>query len=600
MAQTIIVNGVDRSGSIDRKKVVWAQSAYLCEIGAGKLVIDDHVGNIVVPAYKDVTVDQDDCATPRIQTGFTHLKKTSRLKDKPVGIGRSIEIALLDGNELLRRLVIRKVGSETGNRPAESVGDRVEWILASPFLAGLVSDFGAVTYPDVGLSKAKFRGRYPGDVLQGAAKAVNFNPYVRWNAAEGGWELVFRDDNTSTADTCTLSLSNAEGEPNGTTVLPLLPDPEPVLAEDPEDIYSGAYAAHAKRGGIYEIRAATATAYAERDGIIEDADTDDDAITVRDARLFLHQSKDPEHSLPVGVKLTAAQVGLIQAGMRISTHMEHLGPEGWSPARYARILRTKVTQPLGTDEVYHMAMDLSPQEDGPPTATLVQQADGRGAGGGLTLSLPNPVTVGNLLVFACADRGIADPVSPNTSVAKPRWGAGAWTKVPNTTITTDPVAFNDGVAIWVKEADSTESTGFIAQSNSNCAIFEIAVPDAAATIAAITAISETGQTDALTMDIGSLGSPAAGTVAILVLLWNDQVTVYPAGQTMPGVTATGWTIDRYDSAYEGGWITENTPFAVIAHAAGDGSALSAEVTKTALSHFGTAGWCGAAILIEPQ
>jgi len=602
MAETITVNAVDRSGVIPRKDVEWAESAYLGEVGEGHLLIQDDAGTIDVPGHKAVSVDQSSSTPARIFTGFTGRKGLKRGETYSTGAGREVSITVQDLNVLLNRIIIRRATGQTlaagGKRPAETISARLIWLLASDSMTGLVTDRGAVTYPTtVGMDAADYRGQYPGDVLGACAKAVRFNYYVRYHAS--GPELVFRDDNASTSDTSTVTITN-DGTANSTSSFAPIMDAE--LTTDPEHVYSGAYGTYAK-GAEYVARAATATAFASRDGVTEDSGSQTAATATRDATTFLWESHTEEQLLTLTIRMRAAYVGLVQAGQRISVKMTHLLTEGWSPAIYARILRKRVTQPLNTDNDYDVALDLSPQESGPPTATILQSAFDRSADGGKTIVLPNPVTVGSLLVFASSARLTSTPGAPNTAPSLARFGAGAWAKVPNNTANTYSTV--GGVAIWVKAADSTESSGYVGTAGANMGIWEISVPNAASTIAALTSVYKTQQAESLTMTIGSLGSPATGTVGILILAWEDEVSgpTY-VNQALPGLTSGVWTVERYDSAYEGPWIKENSPYTVIADTAGTGVALSASITKAFLASPFVAGafsgnWCGAAILITP-
>jgi hypothetical protein len=363
MAETITVNAVDRSGVIQRKNVEWAESAYLGEAAEGRFQIDDAAGTISIPGHKAITVVQSSSTPARIFTGYVGRKGIRRGETYTVGASREIEVATRDLNDLLRRHIIQGDGQAGGNRPAETISARLTWLLASGFLDA--EDFGAVTYSTVDVDKQDCRGLYPGDALAAMAKAVRFNYYLRYNAGEDAVELVFRDDNASSADTCTLSISNVESDHSATCFPPFQ---EAELSQDPEHVYSGAYGTHAQ-GQVYETLPATATAFAERDGTIEDSGTRTDATMIRDAQTFLYESRDEEQLLPVTLRLRAAQVGLIQAGMRISTRMQHATPEGWEPARFARILRKRITQPLNTDNDYNVAVDLSPQETALAPAT---------------------------------------------------------------------------------------------------------------------------------------------------------------------------------------------------------------------------------------
>jgi hypothetical protein len=533
---SITLNGIDRGGVIKRENVELMTCAYLGEVGRGSVVIDDTAGSISIPAYKAAAVLDDDSTPDDVFHGFTHAKQISRGESLRTGAARKYRVELVDGNDLLRRKVIRKTGDETGKRPAETVAERGEWLLASPFLPG-VSDFGACEWPDdVGLDAADFRSQYAGDVLAAMAKACRMNFYVRWNPDEDGWELVFRDDNASTDDTCSLSISNDLADVDQDVVFP--PYDDATLALDPEHVYSGALGAHSK-GNVYEARAATATAFTDRDGITEDTGIRNAATASRDAETFLFESKDEEQLLPVTIRVPSSKVGLVRAGMRISTKMTHLTPEGWASGRYARILRLRGRQEV--DDYYTLQMDLSPQEDGPPVPPqgfIVQRAfDRGGTSDGHLLTLPNPVTIGSVLVYMIAMRDDGTPSAPVSD-------GGAWTRLNGSTETSaEHGAGASGIAAYWKVADSTDNSFGRDVSNAWCsAVWELdGVDMTSATL--VTKDDQTSSADPVSMALGSI-TPADGSICLMGHVLVNKADGTGFGDYRPLLASTvssGWT-----------------------------------------------------------
>lgn len=599
MTHNVTVNGVNRSDVITRTNFEWAESAYLGEVGQGRLVIDDEAGDIVVPGFKGIHANETASTPARIFTGFAGRKSIRRGVSYRTEASREYEVATLDGNDILRRHVLHRRSGDSvrdaGKRPEESVGDRVAWLLASGFLDA--QDFGAVSYPDKSMDKADYRGQYAMDVLSTCAKVVRFNFYVRWNAGESDWELVFRDDNDSTDDTCTLSISNVLEDIDEVTVFP--PFQEAELDQDPEGVYSGAYAAHGE-GHVYEDRPATATDFTDRDGITEDASTRKAATARRDAKTFLDESRAEEQLLPVHLQLPADKVGLVQAGMRIFTRMSHMAPEGWDPGQYARILRLRKSQ--NTDDYYDLVLELSPQEEAPPPpaeAAIIQSVFGRTAGGVSHATFPDPVTIGSLLVFAVGARNETDPEAPNIAPSEPRWGADPWTKLPNVTINGGRGAGDQGVAIWYKTADATDQTCAIGVTYAQYGAWEISGGD----IGSAVSDYKTSQAIGLSMDIGTLAA-TDGAIGIMIHLWDCQAKAAPFGSppntALPTVEAdAGWSVRHYDSSYESWPIIENSPVVAICDGDDDGTGLNPRLTASFLPEWPDAEWCGAAILIPP-
>lgn len=590
MTATYTLDG-DAINTVRSGEVELTQSAELGAVGSGRILINDHAGTLVTVGQKDVTVDEDDCSDPIAYRGFV-AEREFRRGPESTGASREISVQLEDLNSMLGFR-----GIVDGSRPAtDTVASRGAWLMANAAVAGLFIDNGRCDFSAAkGMDKADYTDQYPGDVLADMALAQGgVNYYVR--DFGDGPELVFRDDNASTDDTSPIHISNVPGEDDQDTIF--YPSKDFTLRRNPGQVKSRLAYHHAK-GRVVETRAATATDFnGERFGTASNSNVKNDAEASEQANAQLWQIHTEEDVLEGSILVPSSHANLLNHGDRVGVRIQHATPEGyynaseWAWCRVLELTRKPLLKPVGK---YELRVRLSPQEAAQPAAAIVQRAFDRSAAGGKTLVFPNPVTVGNLLVFACSDRSISNPASPNTGVDLPRFGAGAWTKVPNVEITTiDPRA---GCAIWVKEADSTERECWMPQSNSNMGIWEISVPDAAATIAGITAVSKTQQTQNLTMAIGSLGTAAVGTIGILVLNWADFTSIVE-GPGMPAVAASGWTIRLYDSAYEASWYLENSPYTVIADTEGTGAALAATVTKSALSLL-DGDWCGAAILIEP-
>jgi hypothetical protein len=124
-------------------------------------------------------------------------------------------------------------------------------------------------------------------------------------------------------------------------------------------------------------------------------------------------------------------------------------------------------------------------------------------------------------------------------------------------------------------------------------IFEIAGGD----IGSATTASKDEQAANTTMNIGSLGTPAANSVCIQVGLYFDQKNAADSG--FPAYTpGSGWTLGTFHPSYFGAVIQWNAPLDWIAYQVTDGSAVSATGSRSGLLHL-DGKWGGAAICIPP-
>ena len=275
MTQTFEVHGNDLAGSIREESVELVTTATQGEVGQGRFIINDPAGSIATTGWKDIAVEQSASTPARIYTGFVHARSIDRGPEH-VGAGRQITVTTMDGNDLLRRLLI----VNTKKRPSETVTKRIAWLLDEELSRVGVSDYGRVQSSSVMLDADKsIKGRYPVDILAPIAKAVSFNFRVRWNPDENGWELVFQEP--ANEDLCLLAISNVLSDVDDMTTF--APWQEAELSIDPEHVYSGTYATHDK-GNVYLRRASTAAAFTDRDGITEDMGIRKDSTARRDAR----------------------------------------------------------------------------------------------------------------------------------------------------------------------------------------------------------------------------------------------------------------------------------------------------------------------------
>ena len=608
MTQTTTIDGVSRTSVIKRSECEWSESAYLGEVGTGRLRIDDDAGTITVVGHKTIVTEQSaTTAWPRLFTGFVGRKTYGRGDQYVTGASREISVETKDANDLLARLKITGTDGNRKSETSETLATLGAWLLASDYWPASVSDYGAVDFPaTIGIDGNDWRGSYPGDVLAAMAKKANYNYYVRYNDDENGFELVFRDDNASTDDTSTISIIN-DGTANSTSTF--APAQDHTLEEDPEHVYSGVMAHHAK-GTVYATRAATATAFVERDGTTDDSGIKSAASAELEADQFLWESHTEEHLLRVTLRMRAAYVNLIRPGQRVSVTMTNLATQGYNSATFFRVLRRKVTQPLDTDNDYDVALDLSPQEAAQPAGQIIQSAFGRGSSGQPTLTLPNPVTIDggggdHVLVAILTDRNNGLPLSPSDD-------GGIWTRLNGVAETSAEHGSGNasGIAAYWKVTDSTDNT--IDFHDYTCfGVWELdGVDMTSATL--VTKDAQTSTASPVTMNAGSLGSPAAGEIVLagFVVVNKAETTGFGDYRTSgivgvavspSGLTQRFWN-GPADFSY-GIWPATYYPLAWFGDLEGDGSACSPTITRpSGLSDppnnsSGTTAWAAIAIKV---
>lgn len=590
MAELYTYNGTHLT-TVRENSAEFTLSAELGAVGSGRFVIEDTAGTVAIVGQKDFAHTESSCASNLTFRGYVADRRYTREADPQVAASRNIEVTLSDLNDML---TFRLISGSDGKRPAETVAARGAWLMASDYVT--FDDNGRCSFSSAkGMDAADYRGQYAGDVLADMALAqggVNYHV----NDYGSGPELTFRDDNASTADSCALTISNDLTDSSS-----LHPFKDAVLTRSPANVYSKLAYAYAK-GTVYEERTATATAFnGERGGTASNSNITTSAKASDEAETILWQHHTEADYIEVTVLATSAQVNLMPPGWRIQAKFTHLDTEGYGDFTWFRIIQVTRKPIVADGALYEVHLRLTPQEAGPAAASIVQSAFFRFGPGGGTMTLPNPVTIGNHLVYAAGVRAQSGtPAAPNTEAGPARFGAGAWTRFNGSDPTRASSIFgggNDGCAMWWKEADSTEQECAVLNQYLVVGIFEIAGADpSSATLVDVDA--STGAPYSL----GSSGTVASGDVAIGVLTLGVAPDEWPWGgggpyswaQVNPAPNMTSdWTVGISQWAYDHYFLADYIPahpWTTIAYLEGDGAAHTFAVDPGDSTH-GFGGLC---------
>lgn len=376
-------------------------------VGVSRFTIDDTAGTLATVGHKTITVEEDDCATTLTAKGFVGTRTITRGTHKTLA-GRDIQVEMRDLNELLNRRIFHV----TGNRPRESIGDRLTWILGSSHLSGLVADNGFVDYPSTMMDKNDYRTMKPGDVLADCATRLNYNYFVYPDPTTGDPSLWFDDSNTSTNYSSSLRISNVLSDIDWTTTFPV--SPRATLSRSPDSVYAGVLLSY-EGGRVWRHRAATASAFVERDTVGPSSSVKRRARAIDQADKYLQIHRTEEDIIEDTILVTSSKVNLLKAGMRVQVRYSHMAPEGYSSFTWFRVLERRVRHvispggiPEAPDEpLYELGLRLSPQEEGcsvqPTFVQYVYQApntDSPGPNFTRRFTLDTPSAPGNLIMLA--------------------------------------------------------------------------------------------------------------------------------------------------------------------------------------------------------
>ena len=371
----------------------------------GAIPIEDPDGTLTIVGHKLVTVEEDDCAQPRIFTGFTTRRDHGRSREDALVVedARLVDVTIVDMNAALG---FRQITGADGNRPAETWAARLTWILESAYLNEFISDDQTwIVANTTSLEAADYRGSYATSVLDDLVDRSGgaYVYYLFWDTAASEVRLFF-DNDTEVIGDCTLAISNVAADIDSSTTF--APSTVTQLAREPDQTYSDVTVVY-DRGSkkLHRHRPSTATTYVRRGTEISRPYTRGLATATAQAEAFLDKHAVETDRITCTIRVPAASVGLVQAGQRISCKFSHL--PGYSGFTWMRIVSCSPKPTDDTGYWYDVSLELVAR----PVATggcadecgdveLVQTVMGAEISTlDLDLVLPSPPTPCNLLVL---------------------------------------------------------------------------------------------------------------------------------------------------------------------------------------------------------
>ncbi len=361
-------NEAVRLGSLEG----FTEVAELGGSGASGLQIDDplgtagHIADDIV-GHKTLIVFED--AAPvnnrRIITSYITERRYARDEEKALlGAERQIDIDLQDLNAALQ---FRIFHDDDADRPAETVGERLAWLVGD---TAVFADNGLVIYPTAPTMDANnYNGQHEGDLIADCALAVGYNYFLYYSESASQISLFFDESNTSTAYSSTARLTNVLADKDSDTVIgagatQTWPAGNIVLTRDPKRVVSGIYLAYAA-GYVFRNLASTVTAFGRRDLSASTSNVKTAGAASDIADRMLAENSDEADTVELDVDVPPANVNDIRAGHRLEVKFSHL--PGYSAAYvWCRVLRRKVSQTEETPDHYKLHLVLVPQTVVPP------------------------------------------------------------------------------------------------------------------------------------------------------------------------------------------------------------------------------------------
>ena len=339
----------------------------------GGIVFDDPDSSLGITGWQPVHVVETLCtAAPRLFTGYIGDRTYRRGHYRTDG-GREIDTTILDSNVLLQ---MHRINGADSLRPEETDTARLAWLLGSGYIP-LVSDLGFVNGVGRVFDATQYKGQFPYDVLSDLCGPRGQIFFVYWDQTAAALGLFF-DAPDATTYTSSLTISNVLSNIDDTTCFAPYLDDESVL--DPSEVYSNLRYVYA--GGVYYAHNLTTAAaffpapLGHRDTAVENMKVGKTSTAITFANRILARDAVENQIITMTVRLPAAKVGLIDAGMRLSVRLSHV--PGFTSFAYTRVEQITRAQTEGTPDFYDVGLRLS-------THGIV---GGGGTGGGSTLPFP--------------------------------------------------------------------------------------------------------------------------------------------------------------------------------------------------------------------
>lgn len=406
MSLFVYLDGTDYAGSIRARAggdqgLAGLTSAADGTASYGGVIVDDPSGAVTSTGWKAVRVEENACSQPRLFTGYVIDRTISRGPHFRTAAGRIFDTNLIDQNAVLH---MRLITDSDGQRPAETDIERIDWLLGSAYLSGLIADYGDVDRSSPkNFQEADYRGQYADDVLNDIAGPIGRQAYARWDASHSAVGLVYGLP-TAYWGTSTLRISNVLSDVDDTTTFEPYIDAQ--LLRDPTEVYSTVRYAYAN-GVVIRKNATTASTFIERGLNVDNSRVGAEATATGMADSLLSRDSTENDTITVTVRLPAAKVGLIEAGQRISVKFSHL--PGYDSFTYARVTRRVTVQVEGVSDQYEVTLTLNDKGNG----------NGGGAGAPPTNQLPAPTTGPTGTCAGGYDYTPAGTYPPNNSLTTP-------------------------------------------------------------------------------------------------------------------------------------------------------------------------------------
>ena len=327
------------------------------QAGMSTLPIDDRDLNLTMRGHRliwagvdGITSTGSNAAGEIVWAGYTRDREIVR-GDAP--LERELSVQLVDGNSLLDREAFTDTGAM---RSAETDVERMTWLLSTDEMDGIEDTVHFSTASPVDMSEADYRKQKPSDVIRDCMDQSGKNCWIGYvaNASNSGprFFIWYGHDDLTTWDSG-IRLTNDLADVDSSTTFAVAYDT--TVKYDPERVVSKVIVEY--DGGWVEVeRAATATRFAARTGVLQAPNIRSRTVATARGRRFLRQVASEEITVTTSIIVTPAQANIIREGQLVELKLTHVSD--FTSYTSMRVLNRTFREV--EPDVYEIAMELTP------------------------------------------------------------------------------------------------------------------------------------------------------------------------------------------------------------------------------------------------
>jgi hypothetical protein len=348
-------------------------SAATGQASTGKIPFDDPGGTLDIKGWRKIRVYETTASPTLLWSGRIRNKVVRRGDSERgslrVGADRWWDCDAIDQNTLMGARIIR---GTSANRPAESAGERLAWLLSTSFT--IFVDNGHVTYPTDRLDPNDYTGQTAADVIADCATPGGYNFFALQVDDTDFPELFFMlQDDADWASS--ISISDVPGDHNGSTVF--APNYSAEIAISDEIVASGVFLPYSGSGTnayvyVSDDDIGDEFAYVDKAAPLANVKTSAKASVIANRHLAL--SATEAEKITCTIHVPAALANALRPWHRVpykSTWMP-----GFSAYRDCRVIDWSIEQQAfsGGGDGYLVHLELSPIETTPEISCSVALA----------------------------------------------------------------------------------------------------------------------------------------------------------------------------------------------------------------------------------